>query len=176
MFLEILTDDEDVIKVDDNMSLTDKLSQDLIHHPLEGGGQVAETEEHDSGFKQAPVGPGGGLPLVSFLDPHSVVSPLSIQLGEVLSPTQLVSQFLEEEQWIPVLYGEVIQLVMVLMVLRVPTAFFTKLGLTAYRSPVFDRSGKKLQNTQSRDACHHEGPRRLETLPPACETQSQSLN
>ena len=69
------------------LSLYWQLSEDLVHRPLEGGGRVAEAEEHDGGLKQAPVGPEGSLPLISFLDPHIVVPPPNVQLGEVPGTT-----------------------------------------------------------------------------------------
>ena len=96
------------------LSLYWQLPENLIHHPLEGRRRVAETKEHDSGLKQAPVGPEGGLPLVSFLDPHVVVSPPNVQLGEVPGSTQLVHQLLDERQRVPVFDSEVIQLAIVL--------------------------------------------------------------
>ena len=65
----------------------DELSEDFIHHPLEGRRRVAEAKEHDSGFKQAPVGPESGFPLISFFDPHIVVPPPNVQLGEVPGTT-----------------------------------------------------------------------------------------
>ena len=114
MLLEVLCEDEDVIQVDDDLPFIDELPEDLVHRPLEGGRRVAETEEHDSGFKQAPVCPEGGLPLISLLDPHVVVPPPNVQLGEVPGTTQLVHQLLDGWQRAPVLDGEAIQLAIVL--------------------------------------------------------------
>ena len=104
----------DVIQVDDDLPLIDELSEDLVHRPLEGGGRVAEAEEHDSGLKQAPVGPEGGLPFISFLDPHIVVPPPNVQLGEVPGILDPVDEFLDEGEGVAVLDSVLIELPIVL--------------------------------------------------------------
>ena len=96
MFLEVLSEDEDVIQVNNNLPFIDELPEDLVHRPLEGRRRVAETKERVGGLKQAPVGPEGGLPLVSLLDPRIVVSSPNVRLGEVPGTTQLDHQFLDE--------------------------------------------------------------------------------
>ena len=78
VLLEVLCEDEDVVQVNNNLSLIDELPEDLVHRPWEGGRRVAEAEEHDGGLKQAPVGSEGGLPLIPFLDPDVVVAPSNI--------------------------------------------------------------------------------------------------
>ena len=49
---------------------------------MEGGRRVGESEEHDRGFEEAPVGVEGCLPFVPFLDPNIIIPPTNIQLGE----------------------------------------------------------------------------------------------
>src|SRR5260221_9303192 len=58
---------EDVIHVADGLIAIDEVAEDVIHHCLEGGGQVAQSEEHDEGVKQATVRGVGYLPLIHFL-------------------------------------------------------------------------------------------------------------
>ena len=36
------------------------------------------------------------LPLISFLDPYIVVPPANVQFHEILGPTQLIDQLLDE--------------------------------------------------------------------------------
>ena len=53
----------------------------MIHEHLEYGGSIAESKEHDGGFKQAHVGNEHSLPLV-FSNMNVVVPPSDVKLGE----------------------------------------------------------------------------------------------
>ena len=55
----------------------------VIHHCLEGGRRVSETEEHDLRLKQSPVGGECGLPLIPFLDTYVIIAPSNVKFGEV---------------------------------------------------------------------------------------------
>ena len=109
MFLEVFCEDEDVIQVNDNLSFIDELPENFIHHPLEGGRRVAETKEHDSGLKQAPVGPEGGFPLISLLDTNMVVSISHIDLREDVGIAETVKKIINSREGIPVFLGYTIQ-------------------------------------------------------------------
>ena len=97
MFREITAPDEDVVEVNNDMSPSYKVSEDVVHHSLEGGGQVAQSKEHDNGFKKFPVRSEGCLPLITICN-VDVVSPPHIQLGEVPGLLQPVDQLLNECQ------------------------------------------------------------------------------
>ncbi len=86
MFRLILGKDQDIVKVNGHFSLSDKVAEDVVHHPLERGRQIGEPKEHDGGFIQTPVHAEGGLLLVasSYLD--VVVSPTNVELSEVFCP------------------------------------------------------------------------------------------
>ena len=45
--IQIFHEDQDVVQVDNDVSLIDKNPQDFIHHPLECGRQIAQIKEHD---------------------------------------------------------------------------------------------------------------------------------
>ena len=47
MLLECLREDEDIIHVDHHYSFHDEVSEDVVHHGLEGRGAVGETKEHN---------------------------------------------------------------------------------------------------------------------------------
>jgi hypothetical protein len=83
MFLFGLCEDEDVIDVDANDALENQILEDLVHHGLERRRGIGQSEVHDEGFKEPTVGAKRGLPLVTFLYPHVVVTPSHIQLREV---------------------------------------------------------------------------------------------
>src|SRR5258708_46781 len=53
-------------------------AEDVIHHCLEGGGRVAQSEEHDKGFKQSTVRGEGCLPLIPFLQSDIVETPAEV--------------------------------------------------------------------------------------------------
>src|SRR6266436_972867 len=75
---------EDVIHVADGLIAIDEGVEDVIHHCLEGGGQVAQSEEHDKGFKQSTVHGEGCLPLIPFLQSDIVETPAEVQGSEPL--------------------------------------------------------------------------------------------
>ena len=78
---------EDVIHVADGLIVIDKGVEDVIHHRLEGGGRVAQSKEHDKGFKQSVVRGEGCLPLISFPQSDIVETPAEVQGSEPLSIT-----------------------------------------------------------------------------------------
>ena len=69
---------EDVIHVADGLIVIDEGVEDVIHHCLEGGRQVAQSEEHDEGFKQSMVHGEGCLPLIPFLESDIVETPAEV--------------------------------------------------------------------------------------------------
>ena len=77
--------DKDVIHVAYDFAAVDELMKDVVHHCLERRRGVAQSEEHDSWFKQASVSSKHGLPLIAFLDLHVVEPPLEVEHSEELS-------------------------------------------------------------------------------------------
>src|SRR6266436_7243239 len=78
---------EDVIHVADSLIAIDEGVEDVIHHCLEGGRRVAQSEEHDKGFKQSMVRGEGCLPLIPFLQSDIVETPAEVQGSEPLHIT-----------------------------------------------------------------------------------------
>jgi len=66
---------EDIVHVDCHIAFVDEVLKNVIHHCLEGGQAVGEAEEHDEGFKEAPIRLESGLPLIPLFDSYVVVSP-----------------------------------------------------------------------------------------------------
>jgi len=50
----------------------------MIHHGLERGRAIGETEKHDKGFKQSFVGNEGSFPFITFFDLDIIVPPSNI--------------------------------------------------------------------------------------------------
>jgi len=73
-----------------------KISEDVVHHGLEGGRTVGHPKEHYQGFEHASIGPEGHLPLVSGLNADVVETPADIQLGEVSSSSELGHEFRDQ--------------------------------------------------------------------------------
>src|SRR6266446_2229480 len=78
---------EDVIHVADGLIAINEGAEDVIHHCLEGGGRVAQSKEHDKGFKQSTVHGEGCLPLIPFFQSDIVETPAEVQGSEPLRIT-----------------------------------------------------------------------------------------
>ncbi|KAG5336712.1 hypothetical protein C0989_012024 [Termitomyces sp. Mn162] len=84
VFLQHFDIDENGIKVHTHYALCYEVPEDVVHHSLEGGRAISKSKEHNEWLKQSPVGLEGSLPLISLVNAHIVVTPLDIQLSEVL--------------------------------------------------------------------------------------------
>ena len=102
----------DVVNVDNNHIL--HVCENLIHHHLECGGGVAKSKEHDSGFEGSVMAYECGLPFVSFLDMDVVISPLEINLHEVLRSLEPVDELGNEWERVVVLNCVLVQIPVVL--------------------------------------------------------------
>ncbi len=81
----ILSINHDVIQVYYNKN-TKLFSKDLIDVTLETGGCVGKAEEYYLVLKVAVSDTKGRLPLVTFLNPHLIVSTSEIKLDKSLGP------------------------------------------------------------------------------------------
>ena len=97
--------DKHVIHVDDQPSFVDEVLESMIHVCLEGGGGVAESEEHDCGLVETKRGREGGFPAVFRTDEDVIVSPLDVEFCEDLTSFQFVYQFGYEGKGIGVFGG-----------------------------------------------------------------------
>ena len=84
LFPGLAAEDEDVVHIDGHYSFINEFLEDVIHRRLKCGGTVHEPEEHDQRFEKASVHLKNGLPLISFFDLNVVVSPVNVQLSEIL--------------------------------------------------------------------------------------------
>ncbi|KAF8481394.1 hypothetical protein JB92DRAFT_3132870 [Gautieria morchelliformis] len=109
MFQQCLCEYEDVIKVHAEDTLHNHISENIVHHGLEGHQAVRKAEEHDPRFEQASVCPEGSLPLVPFPNPDIVESPSDIQLCKVPHALELVDELGDEWDQVPVLDRDCIQ-------------------------------------------------------------------
>ena len=70
VFFQVFRENENIVEINYHHAFRDHVSEDVIHHGLESGGVVSEPEKHHQRFEHPSVGPEGGLPLISFFDPH----------------------------------------------------------------------------------------------------------
>jgi len=77
---------------------------------------VGETKVHDQGFKKSMVRSEGCFPLITLSDTHIVISPIYIQLHEVLGFgfQNLVDNIGDEGEWVGVLHHHCIEFSVVL--------------------------------------------------------------
>ena len=85
MGLRVGGGNKEVIHVDDKLSFSDHVSEQVIHEPLECGRGVAKAKEHDCWFEESFVGDKGSLLLVTIFDADIIVSPMNVKLSEVAS-------------------------------------------------------------------------------------------
>src|SRR5260221_4206004 len=76
--------DKDIIHIAYGLTIVDEILEDIVHHCLECHGGVTQSKEHDSWLKQPSVSLEHSLPLIPFLDPHVVESPLEVKYSEEL--------------------------------------------------------------------------------------------
>ena len=114
MFLEILSEDEDVVHVDNDMSLVNEVLEDGIHHSLERSRGIGESEEHERRFKAALICSEGGFPFVSFFDSKIIITPPKVHFGEVFRTSEFVDEFGDEGKEIVILTGMRVKILIIL--------------------------------------------------------------
>ena len=110
----ILGVDSHVIHVDLKPLLRKHICKDVVHESLEGGGSVAESKEHDSGFKESHGGDEGGLPLIFFSDTNVVISPTNVKFGEQGGFFHVVDKLRDQGEGIGISDGVGVQVAVVL--------------------------------------------------------------
>ncbi|KIN99908.1 hypothetical protein M404DRAFT_153916 [Pisolithus tinctorius Marx 270] len=110
MFFRVGGEDEEVIHVDDQPSFSNHVLEGVIHESLEGGGGIAQSEEHDHGFKESFVHDERSFPLVSFLDTDIIVAQSYIHLRE----NRCSLEFVNKREGICIFYCVLIQISVIL--------------------------------------------------------------
>ena len=92
MFLQCLSEHEDVVQIDHYYTFGNEVFKDPIHHSLEGGWTIGQAKEHDKWFIKASVGLENSFAFITFLHPDIIKTPADIELSEVPGPLQLVDE------------------------------------------------------------------------------------
>jgi hypothetical protein len=109
MLLDGLRGDEDVVEVNTDGSFHDEVLEDVVHHCLEGGGRVSESEKHHQGFEESAIHTKRCLSLITFLHLNIVVTPSHIELRKVFRTAKLVDKFQDEWEGVPIFDHEGVQ-------------------------------------------------------------------
>jgi len=72
----------DVVHVDGHIPPVDEVSEDGVHHSLEGGWRVGEPEEHHCRFEEPFICYERCLPPVLWFDKDLIISPFDIEPSE----------------------------------------------------------------------------------------------
>src|SRR5258708_2596998 len=106
--------DEDVIHVANGFIAIDKGVEDVVHHCLEGGQQVAQSKEHDKRLKESSVCGEGHLPLIPFLQSDIVEAPMEVQGDEPFRIAQPAEHGRDQQTRVGILHCDLIHLLFVL--------------------------------------------------------------
>jgi hypothetical protein len=83
---------EDIVEVDTNHAIHNKILKDVIHHGLKGRGGVRESKKDHQGLEEASVYTKRCLPLIALLHAHIVIPPSYMEFREVLRISELVDE------------------------------------------------------------------------------------
>src|SRR3979490_739321 len=103
MFLQRRRKDKNVVKIDGDDTLGDKVLEDLVHHRLEGRRAVCQSEVHHERFEQTAISSKRRFPFITFFYPHVVIPQADVELGEVLRAFKSVDEVVNEREGIAVL-------------------------------------------------------------------------
>src|SRR6267154_2551850 len=86
-------EEENIIKVDNEMAFIDKVRKDGVHKGLEGRWCVAEAEGHDEWFKETEGAFEGCFPFVTVSNTDVIVTPADVELCEVARTLEFIDEF-----------------------------------------------------------------------------------
>src|SRR3981189_1888794 len=114
MFLQHRCKDKNVIEINGDNTLGDKVFENLVHHRLEGRRAVGQSDVHHERFKQTMICSKRRFPFIAFFYPHIVIPPADVELGEVLRAFKSVNKVVNEGEGIAILSGDQVERAIVL--------------------------------------------------------------
>jgi hypothetical protein len=114
VFLQCRREDKNVVEIDGDDTLDDKVFEDLVHHRLEGRRAVGQSKVHHEWFKQTAIRSKRRFPFITFLYPHIVIPPADVELGEVLRAFESVDEVVNEGKGVAILSGDQVERAIVL--------------------------------------------------------------
>ena len=117
---------KEIVHVDDKPSLSNHVSERVIHESLEYGGGIVKAKEHNGGFEESFVSDEGCLPLMAILDVDIIVSPMNVELCEVVSVFQLIHKVGDEREGVGIVGGMFVEVSVVLTGVEFAVLLFDK--------------------------------------------------
>jgi len=114
VFFFCLREDQNVVQVYYYDPFGYEVSEDVVHHSLEGSRTIGHSEEHHARFKEALVSAESCLPFISGLDAYIIETPADIKFCEVPGSTELGDKFRDEGKRVSVLDSYGVQRMIVL--------------------------------------------------------------
>jgi hypothetical protein len=124
MFFDALREDEDVVEVYANHAFHDEVLENVVHHRLEGGGRVGESEKHHQWLVEAAISTKRCLPLVTLFHSNILVPPSYVELREEFRAAKLIHQFGDEGKRIAILDRNGVERTIVLYKTKRPILLF----------------------------------------------------
>ena len=82
-----------VVHVDFEPAFGNHVSENKVHEGLKNAGGIAESEEHDSWFKQSERGDEHSFPLIFLMNTDIVVTLLNVKFSEVSGVLHVINEF-----------------------------------------------------------------------------------
>jgi hypothetical protein len=109
MVVEVGMRNEDVVKIDHDVSGQNEVLEDVIHHHLEGGQGVGKAEVHHQRLKEPLVSTEHSLPFVAFPDPDVVETPPDVEFHEEPGSLQTVNEIADQREQVPIFHGHCVK-------------------------------------------------------------------
>src|SRR3979490_2512720 len=132
MFLQRRRKDKNVVKIDGDDTLGDKVLEDLVHHRLEGRRAVCQSKVHHKRFEQTAISSKRRFPFIAFFYPHIVIPPADVELGEVLRAFESVNEVVNEGKGIAILSGDQVERAIVLYEAKLSVLLLDEEDRSAY--------------------------------------------
>ena len=110
----VLGMDSHVIHVNLQPLFWEHICKDMVYESLESGGSIAESKEHDGGFKESHGGDKNSLPLIFLLNSNVVISPMNVKFSKQGGFLHMVDEFWNEGKGIGISDGVGVQVVIIL--------------------------------------------------------------
>src|SRR5258708_3498270 len=111
---KIVIKEEDIIQVNDEVTLVDKVLKDMGHKRLKCGWGVAEAEGHDKGFEETELALEGGFPFITLFDADVIVTPTDVEFCKVMGRLEFVDEFRDEWEWEIIFDSDIVEFMVVL--------------------------------------------------------------
>src|SRR3981189_2692250 len=133
MFLQRRRKDKNVVKIEGDDTLGDKVLEDLVHHRLEGRRAVGQSKVHHQWFEQTAISSERRFPFIAFFYPHVVIPPADVELGEVLRAFKSEDEVVNGGKGIEILSGDQVRRAVVLDKAKPSVLLFDEEDRGAYR-------------------------------------------